>query len=268
MKKLNVPKVDVGSDASVHLRTNASARPDIPLLQVVTPTPRPRRSEKKDADIVSRFPAVPIRAYVLRFDPMRAIGLQALFDENAGIEIVLENDPDEVGSGWLDPGIGVVVVGTHMGAATHKLIASIRSARPELPILVMSPAAGDEAILSVLSLGAKGFLHEATTAAQFEEAVRAVTEGSIWAPRRLLAELIHRLLTVRDPHVAVADATLTAREQEVLNRLLDGKSNREIAQSLKIEERTVKSYVTRLLRKMSVKNRTALSMLAMSSRNR
>ncbi len=268
MKKLNVPKVDVGCDASIHVRAKASARPDAPLLRVLTAAPRPRRSEKKDAEIVSHFPSVPIHAYVLRFDPMRAIGLQALFEEKAGIKIVLENGLDEVGSGWLDPGIGVVVVGTHMGAATHKLIASIRSARPELPIMVMSPAAGDEAILSVLALGAKGFLHEATTAAQFEEAVRAVIDGSIWAPRRLLAELIHRLLTARDPHVSVAAATFTGREQEVLNLLLDGKSNREIAQSLKIEERTVKSYVTRLLRKMSVKNRTALSMLAMSSRSR
>ena len=54
----------------------------------------------------------------------------------------------------------------------------------------------------------------------------------------------------------------TNREQQVLNLLLDGNSNREIAQSLKIEERTVKSYVTKLMQKMGVKNRTALTMRA------
>ncbi len=231
-------------------------------------TPRPRRSEKKDPEAITPFPSAPIRAYVLRFDPMRAAGLQALFEKNAGIKIVLENRPDEVGSGWLDPTIGVAIVGTHLGPGTHKLIASIRSARPELPILVMSPAAGDEAILSVLALGAKGFLHEAITAAQFELAVRAVIAGSIWAPRRLLSDLIHRLLTAREPQVTIATANFTGREQQVLNLLLDGQSNREIARSLKIEERTVKSHVATLLRKMSVKNRTALSMLAMSSKDR
>lgn len=208
----------------------------------------------------------PIRVYVLRFDPMRALGLQALFEDNAGIEILFEDEPDEVGTGWLDPAIDVAIIGSRLGARTQKLIASIRAARPELPMLVMSPAAGDEAVLSVLTLGAKGFLHETITADQFEEAVRTVVAGSIWAPRRLTSELIKRLLASRNPQLSIMTTTFTGREQQVLNLLLDGKSNREIASSLKIEERTVKSYVTKLLRKMSVKNRTALSMLAMSSK--
>ncbi|MEO6829541.1 MAG: response regulator transcription factor [Acidobacteriaceae bacterium] len=245
MKPLNVSKVDAAP------------------LRMLASTPRPRKREG-----VSRFPAMPIRAYVLRFDPMRAAGLQALFPENAGIQIEVEKEGEAVGSGWLDPGIRVVVLGTHLGSGTQKLILEILIARPGIPILVMSPAAGDEAILSVLSLGAKGFLHEAATAEQFEEAVRALIAGSIWAPRRLLSELINRLLATRTPQPSIDTAKFTGREQQVLNLLLDGSSNREIAENLQIDERTVKSYVTRLFRKMSVRNRTALSMLAMSSRIR
>jgi DNA-binding NarL/FixJ family response regulator len=79
--------------------------------------------------------------------------------------------------------------------------------------------------------------------------------------------LIKRLLSSRGSQPSIANVNFTGREQQVLNLLLDGRSNKEIAQSLKIEERTVKSYVTRLLRKMSVKNRTALSMLAMSTKD-
>lgn len=221
---------------------------------------------RKESAAVPSITVHPIRVYVMRFDPMRAAGLQALFEANAGIQILFEDKPDEIGSGWLDPAVNVALIGTHLGARTQKLIGSIRAARPNLPILVMSPAAGDEAVLSVLTLGAKGFLHETITADQFEEAVRTVVAGSIWAPRRLTSELIHRLLASRNPQLSIATATFTGREQQVLNLLLDGKSNREIANSLKIEERTVKSYVTKLLRKMSVKNRTALSMLAMSSK--
>jgi DNA-binding NarL/FixJ family response regulator len=56
--------------------------------------------------------------------------------------------------------------------------------------------------------------------------------------------------------------SFTNREQQVLDLLLGGNSNREIARSLKIEERTVKSYVTKLMQKMGVKNRTALTMRA------
>ena len=113
-------------------------------------------------------------------------------------------------------------------------------------------------------LGAKGFLHEASTPAQFEKAVRMVSTGSLWAPRRAQAELIQRLLAALESQRATQanGVSFTTREQQVLNLLLDGNSNREIAKSLKIEERTVKSYVTKLMQKMGVRNRTALTMRA------
>ncbi len=236
-------------------------------FEVVTPTLRQRGVRSHQGGMLSRFPVAPIRVYVLRSDPLRAAGLQALFEDNAGIEINIEPAAGEVGTGWLDPDIGIVVVGTQLGTGTLKLIESIRSARPDLHILVMSPTAGDEAILSVLNLGAKGFLHEGCTPAQFEEAIRSVASGCIWAPRRLQAELIQRLLAGRDPRFPGGNASITRREQQVLNLLLDGKPNREIALTLKIEERTVKSYVARLMVKMGVSNRTALSMQAIAVKN-
>lgn len=237
-------------------------------LQVVTPTPRQRqrRPGSQENKILPQLSAVPLRVYVLQCDPIRAVGLQAVFEGNAGIEIIVEDSSQPVDKGWLDPSIHIVVIGTQAGARTHKLITSIRSARPDLDILLMASAAGDETVLTVLGLGARGFLHEATTPAQFEEAIRTVAGGSIWAPRRLQAELINRLLSSRDARGPAAKVSFTGREQQVLNLLLDGQSNREIAASLKIEEQTVKSYVTRLLRKMRVKNRTALSMMAMSKK--
>ena len=241
---------------------------DSQSLQVVAASPRSLRGRKGGGSGVAQFPSAPTRVYVLRFDPLRATGLQAIFQEHAGIDIVVETSPDEAGSGWLDPAIDIVVVGAQLGGGTLKLISSIRLARPKLPVLLMSPAAGDEAILSLLSLGAKGFLHEASTAADFEEAIHTVRTGSLWAPRRLQAELIERLLALRDAQTSSTAATFTMREQQVLELLLDGQSNREIARTLKIEERTVKSYVARLMGKMGVRNRTALSMQVLSTKDR
>lgn len=210
----------------------------------------------------------PIRVCLLEFDPMRAAGLQSSFEGSTEIAIVVENSPAHLERSWLDPEWEVAVVGTRLGAGTLKLIASIRTLRPDLFILVMSPAAGNDAVLNVLNLGAKGFLHESTTAVEFEEAVRAVVSGCIWAPRRVQAELIDRLLVSREPLASAAGIRVTAREQQVLDLLLDGQSNREIARGLRIEERTVKSYVAKLMRKMGVSNRTALSMQAMSVKKR
>lgn len=229
-----------------------------------TESKNPQTGQSGSSKIEARPSSPPIRVSVIEFEPMRALGIQTTFEKNPSIEIIIGNSSEPKNGGWLDPAIQVAILGTQLGAGTQKLIESIRSARPSLPILVVSPAAGDEAILSVLNAGAKGFLHDGATAVQFEEAIRVLASGSIWASRRLLGELIHRLLSSRQAQVTAEQVALTRREREVLDLILDGKSNREIAEDLKIEERTVKSYVTRLLRKMSVKNRTALSMLALS----
>jgi two-component system nitrate/nitrite response regulator NarL len=214
---------------------------------------------------VVRLPETRIRVYVVGLDALRAAGLQAIFEKNTGIDILME-DVSSLPESHLGPdsAFNLAVVGANAGPDIFSAIAAIRSAHPELPIIVMSHASGQEAILRVLMLGAKGFLHEASTPGQFEKAVRMVAAGALWAPRRVQADLIHRLLTALESQRASQSnaVTFTSREQQVLNLLLDGNSNREIAKALKIEERTVKSYVTKLMQKMGVRNRTALTMRA------
>ncbi len=212
-----------------------------------------------------RLPQTRIRVYVVGLDALRATGLQTVFENNSGIDIVIQDMSSLPGLHLgADSAFNLAVVGANAGPDIFSVIASIRSAHPGLPIIVMSHVSGQEAILRVLMLGAKGFLHEACTPAQFEKAVRMVAAGLLWAPRRVQADLIHRLLTtLESQRVAQSNGvSFTSREQQVLNLLLDGNSNREIAKSLKIEERTVKSYVTKLMQKMGVKNRTALTMRA------
>lgn len=216
------------------------------------------------AAAVSQFPGTPIRVHAVCLEPMRAAGLQVVFAQHPGIEVVIE--PSEHDNGWLDPAVGLLIVGTQAGARTMDLIASIRAKRPDLPMIFMSPAAGDEAVLTVLNLGVKGFLHETATAQQVEEAIRLVAAGSIWAPRRILARLIDRLLDVRTLYTERRGPKFTAREHQVMELLLEGCANRDIAARLEIEERTVKVYVGRLMRKMGVQNRTALSMRAIEAR--
>lgn len=212
-----------------------------------------------------RLPETRIRVYVVGLDALRAAGLQALFENNTGIDVVTQDISSlPVSNLGPDSVFNLVVVGANVGPDIFSAIGSIRSGHPGLPIIVMSHASGQEAILRILMLGAKGFLHEASTPAQFEKAVRMVSTGSLWAPRRVQAELIQRLLATLESQRATQanGVTFTIREQQVLDLLLDGNSNREISKSLKIEERTVKSYVTKLMQKMGVKNRTALTMRA------
>ncbi len=238
-------------------------RPDIPALRS-SPSAQ-KSSEAAFGEPVAQFPGSVIRVCALLLDPMRAEGLRALFDSNSGIEILIEEAPrSQLGNLWFDPSIRVAILGAQIGDVTATMVKSMRLARPDLQILVMSPAAGDEAVLSVLALGVKGFLHDSASAAEFEKAVRVVASGCIWATRKVQSMLIERLLRGGDVTSPIVTPTFTKREQQVLSLLLDGRSNREIASSLDIEERTVKAYVASLMAKVGVKNRTALSMRTLS----
>ena len=90
-----------------------------------------------------------------------------------------------------------------------------------------------------------------------------MTSGSIWAPRYLLCRLIDRLLEIPQVSPAIQDPQLTVREQQVLELLLKAHSTREIASQLGIEQRTVKAYVGRLMRKTGSDNRIKLSISAL-----
>lgn len=189
-------------------------------------------------------------------DPLRLVGLKAVFGSHPEIDLIADSAVDILD----DRQTQIVLVGTYGGNRVAALLDSLRIHRPEIKVLIMSPVTGDEGILHALSMGAKGFLHETSNEFELEQAIRAVAQGSIWASRRILSLLIEELLSARQAHTQRGSSAFTQREREVLDLLLVGLSNREIARKLAIEERTVKAYVAKLMAKVGVKNRTALSM--------
>ena len=140
------------------------------------------------------------------------------------------------------------------------ILDTIRRARPSLRLIVIGPEGNDELVLESIVAGARAYLDLSADIAMIRQAIEVVTSGSIWAPRRLLSKLIDRLLKVPDSSLTNAAPRLTAREKEVLDLILQARSNREIARQLGIEERTVKAHVGRLMRKTGADNRIELSM--------
>ena len=97
------------------------------------------------------------------------------------------------------------------------------------------------------------------------QAIRIVNQGSVWAPRRVLSMFIERVSsTLRGGSFPAGRVTFTDREKEVLEMLVAGRSNKEIGSALGIEERTVKAHVAKLMRKVGVQNRIALSVHAIT----
>jgi DNA-binding NarL/FixJ family response regulator len=128
-------------------------------------------------------------------------------------------------------------------------------------LILLGPAVELEVIQQVIGAGAKGYLTLDARETEVAECLEVVRDGGIWAPRKVLARLI-----AEGPHGAIPVSRFTGREDQVLHLLLEGKPNREIAADLGIDEGTVKAHVSRLMRKVGVGNRTALTMAVLQMR--
>jgi hypothetical protein len=90
----------------------------------------------------------------------------------------------------------------------------------------------EESILAALTSGAKGYVDGGASAAEFDRAVRVVSQGSLWVPRRVLSMFVERSSRLLGRHPFSTHKGFTPREQQVLKMLLDGKSNKDISRPL------------------------------------
>ncbi|MBW1599836.1 response regulator transcription factor [Streptomyces sp. JJ38] len=131
-------------------------------------------------------------------------------------------------------------------------------------VLVLTTFDLDAYVFGALRAGAAGFLLKDTDAAGLVDAVRTVARGEgMIAPavtRRLIAEFAEPAPEVAAPPAELE--ALTVREREVLALLGEGRSNAEIATSLSMAEATVKTHVSRVLRKLGLRSRTQAAVRA------
>ena len=202
----------------------------------------------------------PMRVGLLDFEPLRIAGLREIFAGHPDFQVVAT----DWGAALREPSFDLVVVVLREQAFSLALLARLRSRQPGLKVLVIGPGSEPEKILEAINAGAKGWLEDTATPAQVMQAAYAILGGSIWAPRQVLATFVDRALDTSTPRRRRHNPRFTEREEEVLQQLVLARSNREIAQALSIREQTVKSYVARLMRKVGVGNRIALSVQAAS----
>lgn len=202
-------------------------------------------------------------------EPIRLEGLRSIFDEYAD-EYALEEEfsllpvtgsMDELLS---DENLDYLLVDLNSYADGLKTLSAIHRARPELRLIVIGPECDDEIITNSIIAGARAYLDSSASPVMVRKAIEVVVSGSIWATHRVLSKVIDRLLAASDTGRTGNGAFLTSRELQVLDLILMAHSNREIAERLGIEERTVKAHVSNLLRKTGVENRIELSVRALA----
>ncbi|MEU8675742.1 response regulator transcription factor [Streptomyces sp. NPDC048560] len=203
-----------------------------------------------------------IRVLIADDQMMVRQGFTVLLDAEPGIEVVgqavdgldavakvAELGPDVVLMDIRMPGLGGI-------EATRRVTAPDDAT---VKVLVLTTFDLDEYVYEALRAGASGFLLKDASAAELAHAVRVVAAGeALLAPnitKRLIAEYSRLAEAPRAPlKDRVGD--LTQRETEVLSLIAHGLSNAEIAARLVVAEQTVKTHVSRILVKLSLRDRT------------
>lgn len=200
-----------------------------------------------------------IRVIVIDDHPIVRDGLATVLSDEADIEVVGCAGSAEDGlelAAQLRP--DVVLLDLELpGMNGVDAIPRFTEAGPDARVVVFTAYDSDERVFGAVRAGAKGYLLKGASAAEIARAVRAVCEGDSYLEPRVAAKLLNEVTAPRR-----FAGLLSERERSVLRLVAAGQSNKQIARSLSISERTVKFHVTSILNKLGADNRAQAVALA------
>jgi two-component system, NarL family, response regulator len=196
----------------------------------------------------------PITVLVTENQPLTRLGLKALFASVDDIDLLGDSATPEDGFRMFrEMKPDVTLLGLRFpGTCTIDDLEKYLSERPAAKIIILAEHAGDNEIKRALNKGAVGYILKDVAPGDLLDAVRAVHAGRKYIPAEIAGILSE----------AFGQEELTAAETSVLQMIVGGMSNKEIAFALDITENTVKSHVQNIFGKLGVSDRTSAARLA------
>jgi DNA-binding NarL/FixJ family response regulator len=132
-------------------------------------------------------------------------------------------------------------------------------------VIVLTPVFIEDEEIALLKAGAKGCCRRGIDPESLQQVLSVTSNGGVWVTRSLLPRLVSELRKYVDAHRKPAEtpaddslAELTQREREIVRLIVEGASNKEVASSLSISERTVKGHLSNVFQKLGVTDRLKL----------
>jgi two-component system NarL family response regulator len=132
-------------------------------------------------------------------------------------------------------------------------------------VIVLTPVFIEDEEIALLKAGAKGCCRRGIDPESLQQVLSVTSDGGVWVTRSLLPRLVSELRKYVDAHRKPAEtpaddslAELTQREREIVRLIVEGASNKEVASSLNISERTVKGHLSNVFQKLGVTDRLKL----------
>lgn len=182
----------------------------------------------------------------------------------AAIEAVADAEIREAGSldavlATLDadPGVDLVLLDLHM-PGNHGLagLAAIRAQHPAVAVVVVSANDDPRVVRRALDHGAAGYLPKSAGLDELRDAIRAVLACEQWLPSTLRGAVARTQSDSGDADLAARLASLSPQQFRVLTLVAQGLLNKQIADRLDVQERTVKAHLSAIFERLGVRNRT------------
>ena len=198
---------------------------------------------------------VPTRVFLLDDHEVVRRGLRELLEGEDDLTVVGEADTAEIAHGRIpatSPDVAVLDVRLPDGDGVE-VCREIRSKHPEIACLMLTSYADDEALFAAIMAGASGFVLKQVRGSDLVDAVRRVAAGESLLDPAVTAQVLDRIRSKPEDDEL---AGLTQQEHRILELIGEGKTNREIGEDLFLAEKTVKNYVSFLLKKLGMETRT------------
>ncbi len=140
---------------------------------------------------------------------------------------------------------------------------AIKEKFPEVKVLVLTTYDADAWLFDAIRNGAEGYLLKDTSREALIQAIEEIVAGSTPVDSKVAGKLFHQLARQAMPGDSTLGQDLSVREKEILKLITHGMANAEIAQTLFLSEGTVRNYVSAILEKLEVEDRTQAAVLAL-----
>jgi DNA-binding NarL/FixJ family response regulator len=205
----------------------------------------------------------PLRTFVVERQALIAKALHSFLSQNALIRMV-GDAPSVRAEDMQRTRPDLIVYG--LDNATHDVteaLAVARSVVPNVRFCVLSSYANPDVMQRSIASGADGFVVKDVTPSELDVAFRVLASGSSYVDPRVAGGMLKRRYVSTGAGSAISE--LTAREADILRLIASGFSNKEISAKLKLSEKTIKNYVSRIFSKLNVTARTQAAVYAIKA---
>jgi two-component system, NarL family, nitrate/nitrite response regulator NarL len=156
----------------------------------------------------------------------------------------------------------IAILDISMPGGGLQALAALKEKQPGIKVIMLTVSESDSDVLSALNAGASGYVLKGIGGQELAEIVGSVAGGGSYVSPALAARV---LVAVQDgdrnsKRSAIED--LSKREEQILRLVTKGKSNKEVALVLDLQEKTIKHHMTSILQKLKVRNRVEAAVLA------